>query len=96
MRLNNVPQIQQVEEILKDSWYRVEVIQKKLKTKLLTMEDREALETELEEVQKVLKRNEETLQSLRHENSKSFMVAGSLIFVCFLLFGVYSMFYGKF
>ena len=88
-------QIQQVEEILKGSWHRVEIIQRKLKTKLLTIEDRERLETELQEVQDVLKKNEDTLKSLRRQNSKSFMVAASLIFVCFLLFGIYSMFFHK-
>ncbi|EZA53501.1 hypothetical protein X777_06975 [Ooceraea biroi] len=80
-----------VEDSLKDTLYRVEVIEKKLRTKLLTTENRERLENELEEVKEVLRRNEEKLQSLRKENSKSFMVAACLVFLCFLVYGVYVM-----
>lgn len=83
--------MEHVEESLKDTLYRVEVIEKKLKTKLLTTENRERLENELEEVKEVLRRNEKKLQNLRKENSKSFMVAACLIFVCFLLYGIYLM-----
>lgn len=76
---------------MKNTLYRVEIIEKKLKTKLLTTENRERLENELEEVKEVLKRNEEKLQNLRKENSKSFMVAACLVFLCFLFYGVYMM-----
>ena len=87
--------VQKVEDALKDSLYRVDVLEKRLKTKLLTMENRERLESELEEVKDVLKKNEEKLQGLRKQNTKSFMVAASLIFACFLLYGLYLMLYGK-
>lgn len=87
--------IQQTEEILKDTWERVDKIQKKLNSKLLTIDDRERLECELGKVQDVLRKNEDILKRLRRENSKSFMIAASLIFICFLLFGIYSMFFGR-
>ncbi|XP_051175084.1 uncharacterized protein LOC127290511 [Leptopilina boulardi] len=87
--------IQQCEEILKDFWDRVDKMQKKLNSRLLTIEDRERLELELEKLQEVLKKNEDILKKLRRKNSQSFMVAASLIFICFLLFGIYSMFFGK-
>ncbi|XP_076677285.1 uncharacterized protein LOC143373694 [Andrena cerasifolii] len=87
--------VQKVEDALKDSLYRVDVLEKRLKTKLLTMENRERLESELEEVKDVLKKNEEKLQGLRKQNTKSFMVAASLIFACFLFYGLYLMLYGK-
>jgi len=80
-----------VEENLKETLHRVEIIEKKLKTKLLTTENRERLENELKEVKEVLRRNEEKLQNLRKENSKSFMVAACLVFLCFLFYGVYLM-----
>jgi len=83
--------MEHVEESLNDTLYKVEVIERKLKTKLLTTENRERLEKELEEVKAVLRRNEKELQSLRKENSKSFMVVVCLIFICFLLYGVYVM-----
>ncbi|XP_015586096.1 coiled-coil domain-containing protein 167-like [Cephus cinctus] len=87
-------EMQSVEDTLKASLHRVDGIEKKLKTKLLTFENRERLERELEEVKEVLKRNEEQLKSLRHENTRTFMVAAALVFACFLLFGLYSMFFG--
>ncbi|XP_076622593.1 uncharacterized protein LOC143342512 isoform X2 [Colletes latitarsis] len=45
-------QIQLVENVLKESMYRVDVLQKRLDSKLLTTESREQLEAELEEVKK--------------------------------------------
>lgn len=87
--------MQKVEDTLKDSLYSVHVLEKKLKTQLLTMETRERLETELEEVKEALKRNEEKLQGLRKQNTRSFMVAASMVFACFLLYGLYLMLYGK-
>lgn len=74
--------------------YKLDMLTKKLKTKLFTMETREELETQLEEIKEVLKKNEEKLKKLRKQNTKSFMVAASIIFACFLLYGLYLMFYG--
>lgn len=88
--------MEHVEETLKDTLYRVEVIERKLKTKLLTVENRERLENELEEVKEVLRRNEKELQNLRKENSKSFMITVCLVFVCFLFYGVYLMIFENF
>lgn len=74
--------------------YKLDMLTKKLKTKLFTMETREELETQLEEIKEVLKKNEEKLKKLRKQNTKSFMIAASIIFACFLLYGLYLMFYG--
>ncbi|XP_076649060.1 uncharacterized protein LOC143356900 [Halictus rubicundus] len=87
--------MQKVEDALQDSLHRVSVLENRLKTKLLTMENRERIETELEEVKEVLRKNEEKLQSLRKHNTKSFMVAGSMIFACFLLYGLYLIIFGN-
>lgn len=84
-----------VEESLKDTLHRVEVIERKLKTKLLTTENRERLENELEGVKEVLRRNEKELQNLRKENSKSFMITVCLVFVCFFFYGIYLMIFGN-
>ncbi|KAG6797662.1 hypothetical protein HZU73_06982 [Apis mellifera caucasica] len=86
--------IQKVEDTLNESMYKLDMLTKKLKTKLLTMETREELETQLEEIKEVLKKNEEKLKKLRKQNTKSFMIAASIIFACFLLYGLYLMFYG--
>ncbi|XP_060832736.1 uncharacterized protein LOC132916613 [Bombus pascuorum] len=86
--------IQKAEDTLNESMYKLDVLKKRLKTKLLTMETREELESKLEEIQEVLVKNEEKLKSLRRQNTKSFMVAASMIFACFLLYGLYVLFYG--
>lgn len=78
-----------MEDSLKDSVHRVEVIERKLQTKLLTMETREKLEHELELVKEVLQKNEDHLHSLRRQNTKSFMVAAALVFAIFLIYGLY-------
>ncbi|XP_076242364.1 uncharacterized protein LOC143184194 [Calliopsis andreniformis] len=87
--------MQKVEDSLRDSLHRVDVLEKRLKTKLFTMETRERLETELEDLKEVLKRNEEKLMGLRKQNTKSFMVAACLVFACFLLYGLYLMIFGE-
>lgn len=85
--------MQRVEDVLKDSLYRVDGIERKLQTKLLTLENRERLERELEDVKDVLKKNQERLHGLRSENTRSFMVAAALAFACFLVYGLYSFIY---
>ncbi|CAL7935806.1 unnamed protein product [Xylocopa violacea] len=86
--------IQKVEDTLNESMYKLDVLKKRLKTKLLTMETREEMEMKLEQIKEVLEQNEAKLKSLRRQNTKSFMLAASLIFCCFLLYGLYLMFYG--
>ncbi|XP_046734060.1 uncharacterized protein LOC124404172 [Diprion similis] len=89
-----INEMEVVQEALEASLHKVELIEKKLRTKLLTIENRNRLERELEEVKDVLDRNEKALKDLRHENTRSFMIAASFVFACFLLFGLYSMIYG--
>lgn len=47
------------------------------------------LEQELEEVKKLLGKNEVDLRKLQKENSKSFAVAAIIMFFSFLLYGLY-------
>ncbi|XP_043526420.1 uncharacterized protein LOC122537372 isoform X1 [Frieseomelitta varia] len=49
--------IQKVEDTLNESMYKLDVLKKRLKTKLLTMETREELESKLEEIQEVTSRS---------------------------------------
>lgn len=87
-------QMQTVEDALEASLHKVGVIEKKLKTKLLTIENRTRLEGELEDVKDVLSKNQKALKDLRHENTRSFMIAASIVFALFLLFGLYSLIFG--
>ncbi|XP_076763889.1 uncharacterized protein LOC143431207 isoform X2 [Xylocopa sonorina] len=86
--------IQKVEDTLNESMYKLDVLKKRLKTKLLTMETREEMEMKLEQIKEVLEENEEKLKSLRRQNTRSFMLAASIIFCCFLFYGLYLMIYG--
>ncbi|XP_017762779.1 PREDICTED: uncharacterized protein LOC108552642 isoform X2 [Eufriesea mexicana] len=65
--------IQKVENMLNESMYKLNILKKRLDTKLLTMQTREELETKLEEVKQELEKNEEKLKNLRRQNTKSFM-----------------------
>ncbi|XP_043586597.1 uncharacterized protein LOC122569508 isoform X2 [Bombus pyrosoma] len=49
--------IQKVEDTLNESMYKLDVLKKRLKTKLLTMETREELESKLEEIQEPRRSN---------------------------------------
>lgn len=72
----------------------VEVLEKKLQTKLLTIENRERLEEELQKFKQVLRTHEDKLLELRKENAKSFKVALYLIFGCFsIVFAIYLLFF---
>ncbi|XP_017885245.1 uncharacterized protein LOC108628073 [Ceratina calcarata] len=89
--------IQEMENTLNESMYKLDVLKKRIQRKLLTTENREELEAKLEEYKEILVKTEEKLKKLRKQNTKSFMVAGCLIFamwiVCFLLYGLYSIFF---
>ncbi|KAF4522519.1 hypothetical protein B566_EDAN002605 [Ephemera danica] len=86
-------QVEKVEEAMKNCFHRLDVLERKLKSKHLDDEQRTTLEKELDNVKSLLKQQEDDLKKLRTENSKSFMVAAVLMFVAFLVFGLYSMFF---
>lgn len=87
--------IQEMENTLNESMYKLDVLKRRIQRKLLTTESREELEAKLEENKEILVKTEEKLRNLRKQNTKSFMVVGCLIFVMwivsFLLYGLYSM-----
>lgn len=84
-----------MENILRSAMHRVDVIEKQLSTHLLSFESRDKLESELENIKEVLRKNEEKLKKLRMNNAKTFAVVGCVIFLSFLLFGIYNMFFRK-
>jgi len=81
--------LQKVQDILQHTHHRINILEKQLAHKT-EIENREELELELENAKKVLKRNEEHLIRLRKDNTKTFMIVACLIFVIFLLFGLYN------
>lgn len=78
-----------LEDSLRETTRRLELVEKKLLSKLLTRESREIFEREVELLREVLDKNRNLLQKLRRENTRTFMVAAPLVFACFLLYGLY-------
>lgn len=54
---------------------------------------RRQVQTELLEIKKLLDRNEEILSKLHKQNSHSFVLAVMIMFLCFLVYGIYVMMY---
>lgn len=73
----------------------MQLLENKLKTKDLPPDQIKIIENELKEARKLLETNEEQLSKLHGQNRRSFAVASSLFFVCFLVYGLYLMFGDK-
>jgi hypothetical protein len=65
-------------------------LEKKLAQEI-TIDNRETLEAELLAAKELLKQYENSIIKLRKDNSKTFMISACLVFVIFLIFGLYSM-----
>lgn len=81
--------MQKVQDVIYHTNHRIGVLERKLLQKI-QIDNRESLELELNEAKKILKKNEEQLMKLRKDNTKSFMIAACLIFIIFLIFGLYN------
>lgn len=74
---------------------RVESLEKRLQSQDLDQNKKSAIENELVEIKKLLSTNKTHLSSLHKENTRSFMIAACLMFLTFLLYGIYVMTYGN-
>lgn len=72
---------------------RIETMQTRLWNEELPDGKRKEIENELVEIRKLLDKNEEILKGLHKENSRSFVVAVMIMFLCFLVYGIYVMMY---
>lgn len=86
-----VSEIEKVEQSVRACFYKVEALEKNLKSRYISMKERERLEKELEDVKSLLSQNESELRSLHKENSKTFAVAVIIMFFAFLIYGIYVM-----
>ncbi|KDR14220.1 Transmembrane and coiled-coil domain-containing protein [Zootermopsis nevadensis] len=86
-----ISEIEKAEESVKTCFYKVQAIEKSLKSHLISMEERERLEKELADVKSLLTQNESEIRNLRKENSKTFAVAVMIMFFAFLIYGIYVM-----
>ncbi|OXU19979.1 hypothetical protein TSAR_016070 [Trichomalopsis sarcophagae] len=84
--------LQKVQDAMQHTYHRISVIEKKL-SQQITLDNRVSLEAELSNAKDLLKKNEDKLAKLQKDNTKTFMIAACVIFVIYLLYGLYSMFY---
>ena len=83
-------QISNVQHGLEQQYYRVEVLEKALAYRELSLDEREAMEAELQAIKKLLLTNEKSLRKLQSENRQTVSVAGLFIFLCFAVFLIYT------
>ena len=86
-------QISKREEELEKLTRRIETVEKSLRLRELTPEERTEFDKEMDGLKQILKSNEEELKKLRGENLRTGIVASALIFISFLVYGVYHMFW---
>ncbi|XP_053675162.1 uncharacterized protein LOC128725444 [Anopheles nili] len=68
---------------------RLRRMEQKLNDPALPEDRRREMSLELKEINKLLETNEEQLKLMHKENSKTFVVAACLFFICFLVYGLY-------
>ncbi|KZS12819.1 uncharacterized protein LOC116928966 [Daphnia magna] len=88
-------EIEKREREVKQFYHRIETVEKALRLRELTPDQRTEFEKELDLLKTVLKNNEEQLKSLQKENYKTGIIAMALIFICFLVYGLQVMFWNK-
>ncbi|KAJ9575842.1 hypothetical protein L9F63_007300 [Diploptera punctata] len=86
-----ISEIEKLEASLKTWHHKVEVLEGNLKSRYMSVEEREKLEKELADVKSILSRNQAELQTLHKENSKTFAFAVLIMFFAFLGYGIYVM-----
>jgi len=88
-----VKQINQQEGDIKKCYFRIETIEKALRLRELTAEQRTNYDHELTALKDLLKLNENRLKQLQRENFKTGLFASSIIFICFVFYGLHAMFW---
>ena len=83
-------QIANIQNGLEEQYYRVEVLEKALAFKEMSIEERESMEAELFAIKKLLAKNEEALVILQRENRRTASVAGLCVFACIAIFLIYN------
>jgi len=83
--------IDQTEVELKNLHHRLETLERNLQFRPMTMEEREVMEKDVQQLKDVLKVQEDNLKKLRGENRTSMMIAVVILIFTFLFYGLYSM-----
>jgi len=85
-------ELDRTESAINTCFHRIETLEKSLKYRPMTNDEREAAEKQVIELKRILLRQETQLQSLRSSNRGSAVIAVVLIFLAFLTFGLYKMY----
>lgn len=88
-------QIGKREKEIKDLYHRLDNVERALRLQELTPQERTEREKEVDLIKTILKKNEEQLKQLQKENYRTGVLATALIFICFLVYGMYAMFQNK-
>ena len=67
-------------------------MEKALAYREMSVDEREAMEAELDAIKKLLITNEKSLRKLQSENRQTVSVAGLFIFLCVAVFLIYTVF----
>lgn len=95
MFVMTVFQIGKREKEIKDLYHRLDNVERALRLQELTPQERTEREKEVDLIKTILKKNEEQLKQLQKENYRTGVLATALIFICFLVYGMYAMFQNK-
>lgn len=88
-------QISKREEEVKQCYHRIDGIERALRLRELTPEQRTEFEKELDLLKTVLKNNEEQLKALQKENYRTGVFAAAFIFICFFLYCIQAVIWNK-
>jgi len=85
-------ELDKTEEELKECYHRLETLEKNLRFRPMTEDERTSTEKDVQQLRKILQEQEEEVKALRKENQNSTLFAVLLIIASFLIFGMYHMF----
>lgn len=86
---STMSELDETADQIKECYHRLEQLERNLRYRPMTNEQREATEKDVEELKKILKKQEDELVALRKENRGSTLTAVLLIIVSFVIFGIY-------
>jgi len=86
-------EIAATEQAINTCFYRLEVLQKGLKYRPMTNEERKKTEKDIAEIKRCLLQEEKKLRSLKQRGARVSMMIGVIILIgSFLVFGLYRMY----
>ncbi|XP_044733666.1 uncharacterized protein LOC123296269 [Chrysoperla carnea] len=88
-------EIKATEEAIKACFAKVDELEEKIKRNEITEEYKKIAKQELMEVKKLLATNTKQLKEMHKHGGRSYGIAAAIIFLGFLIYGVYAMYHLK-